>query len=302
VARAVDGPVIVEVALNGQTSPQRNPNVPRTPDEIVDDALRCIDAGAAIVHTHSDVFFAPPAEAAERYAQAYRPILGARPDAILYPTIGGGSTFAERFGHIDELAEEGLVRCGVCDPGTMIIGWADERGLPSRDSFVYTNTVADIEAALEQCARHGLGPSMAIYEPGFLRNALAYWRAGHLPSGALLKLYFGGERGYMAIGSGVTFGLPPTERALDAYLEMLDLAGCDLPWSVAVMGGDLAATPLLAAALARGGHLHVGLEDHAGDRRPANEELVREAVAACEAAGRPVAGLAEAATLLGLGR
>lgn len=295
-----DEPVVIEVALNGVTSPQRNPNVPRTPDEIVADALACLDAGAAIVHTHTDRFAEPAADSAARYADAYRPILAERPDAILYPTLGFGKSIGDKLGHIDLLAADGLVRCGICDPGTMIIGWADERGLPSRDSFLYVNTFDEIEWALDQCRRHGLGPSLAIYEPGFLRNALAYWSHGAMPPGALVKLYFGGDSGYMGIGTGVTFGLPPTPAGLDAYLEMLDLAGCELPWSVAVMGGDLLTTPIARAALERGGHLHVGLEDHLGDTTPTNLELVRDAVALCAEVGRPVATCEQAADLLGL--
>ena len=49
--------------------------------------------------------------------------------------------------------------------------------------------------------------------------------------------------------SGVTFGLPPTVRALEAYLEMLE--GSGLPWSVAVIGGDIVACGLARAALER---------------------------------------------------
>ena len=50
-------------------------------------------------------------------------------------------------------------------------------------------------------------------------------------------------------------------------------------------------------ALERGGHLRVGLEDHAGSRKPTNEELVREAVALADDVGRPVATSDEAAKL-----
>jgi uncharacterized protein (DUF849 family) len=140
---------------------------------------------------------------------------------------------------------------------------------------------------------------MAIFEPGFLRAALAWWRAGRLPVGAMIKLYFGGDAGYLATRhGGVPFGLPPTTTALDAYVELLD--GCDLPWSVAVLGGDVVECGLARAALERGGHVHVGLEDHAGNRRPANEELVQEAVAVAEQVGRPVATCSEAAAILRL--
>ena len=45
-------PVIIEVALNGVTTRRRNPLVPVTPDELVAEAVGCVDAGATVVHTH----------------------------------------------------------------------------------------------------------------------------------------------------------------------------------------------------------------------------------------------------------
>ena len=36
-----DTAVIIEVALNGVTSKDRNPNVPRSPEEVSADALAC---------------------------------------------------------------------------------------------------------------------------------------------------------------------------------------------------------------------------------------------------------------------
>jgi uncharacterized protein (DUF849 family) len=73
-----------------------------------------------------------------------------------------------------------------------------------------------------------------------------------------------------------------------------------LPWSVAVIGGDVVACGLARAALERGGHVRVGLEDYAGPRTPANAELVREVVDLCAKVGRPVASPREAAAVLSL--
>ena len=98
----------------------------------------------------------------------------------------------------------------------------------------------------------------------------------------------------------MSFGLPPTRAALDAYLDMLD--GSALPWAVAVIGGDVVDSGMAKLALERGGHLRVGLEDYAGARRPRNIELVEEAVALARAVGRPVASCAQAAAMLGLPR
>jgi 3-keto-5-aminohexanoate cleavage enzyme len=173
----------------------------------------------------------------------------------------------------------------VIDPGSVNLG----------ASFAYVNAGADIEHQWKLCDAHGLVPGMSIFEPGFLRAALAYWRAGKLPAGTMLRFYFGGREA--EADGGFTFGLAPTERALDAYLELL--GDCPLPWSVTVVGGDLFATDLPELALARGGHLRVGLEDHRG-RRVTNEELVAQAIDAVRAAGRPVADCTTAASFLGL--
>src|SRR4029453_9418563 len=102
---------------------------------------------------------------------------------------------------------------------------------------------------------------------------------------SFVKFYFGGDFGILARGRGVTFGLPPTLAGLAAYRRLLALEGCDLPWLSAVVGGDLIATPVARATVEQGGHLRVGLEDHAGDRAPTNLQLVEEAVALCADVG-----------------
>jgi len=291
-------PVVIEVALNGVTTPERNPHVPRTPSEIAADALRCLDAGAAIVHNHIAEFAVDGPRAAEAYAEGWRSVLAERPDAILYPTIGFGAGAAERWDHMARLGDAGLARMAVLDPGSVNLGGSGGDGLPA-GGIVYVNTFEDIRHAVGVCARHRLGPSISIFEPGFLRATLAWARAGKLPAGSLVKLYFGDDAGYLGDG-GAAFGLPPTRPSLEAYLAMLE--GSGLPWAVAVLGGDVIASGLAKTAVERGGHLRVGLEDYGGPRRPTNEELVRDAVAVARAAGRAVATPAETARLLGLPR
>ncbi|HMC71921.1 MAG TPA: 3-keto-5-aminohexanoate cleavage protein, partial [Mycobacteriales bacterium] len=56
VGDAMAEPVIIEAAINGVTSKNHNPNTPKEPAEIADDALRCFAAGAAVVHNHIDSF------------------------------------------------------------------------------------------------------------------------------------------------------------------------------------------------------------------------------------------------------
>ncbi|MFM8304641.1 MAG: 3-keto-5-aminohexanoate cleavage protein, partial [Actinomycetota bacterium] len=197
------------------------------------------------------------------------------------------------YSHMAPLAASAHLRIGIIDPGSVNLGGLGPDGVPAGPGFVYANSFGDIRYQRDLCADVRLGPSVAVFEAGFLRTAMRYEAAGLMPQGAMIKLYFGAP--------GAAFGLPPTTTALDAYCEIM--AGSRLPWSVAVVGGDLFAHRDMAlAALARGAHLHVGLEDHAGADSPTNADLVGAAVRLCAEAGRTVATVAEAEAILDLPR
>jgi 3-keto-5-aminohexanoate cleavage enzyme len=287
---------VVEVALNGITAKEANPNVPRSSAEVAEDALRCVEAGASIVHSHADdsLWDRPDGvHAAEPYVEAWVPILTAHPAVLTYPTMGSGGpgvSIEARWGHHQRLVEAGLLRVGLVDPGSVSLGWLDDRGLPMPLDLVYVNTFADARYMVESCARLGLAPSVSVFDPSFLRVALAFHHGGALPPGAIIKLYFGGER--------LPFGLPPTRASLNAYLAMLE--GTGLPWSVAVLGGDVVGCGLAEHALERGGHVRVGLEDYAGERKPSNVELVERVAGLIERSGRRVATPRETEALLGI--
>src|SRR3954452_4183646 len=289
----MSNPVIIEAAINGATKKSRNPHVPISEDELVADADACFEAGAAIVHHHLAAVDLSGEDAAEAYLGVWRRVLADRPDALWYPTINIGPR-ANWYDHIAPLARSGLLRLSLSDPGSVNLG-SRRDGLPA-GSFVYANSFDDIAMQFGLCHEHQLGASIAVYEPGFLRAVLAYHYAERLPAGCFVKLYLSSDQGL----AGAPFGLPPTATALAAYLELLE--GTGLAWAVSAVGDDLGRTDVCAAALDAGGHLHVGLEFYRGDRTPTNAELVGEAAAACERAGRPVASCAQAAAVLALPR
>jgi len=290
----VEGPVVVEAALNGITSRSRNPRVPISPEEQAADALACIDAGATVVHTHCADMFVPAEEAAAQYLAAYLPVVEARPGAVLYPTIGLGETVEQRYGHVPILAAAGAIRASFLDPGSVNLGGTGPDGLPPASDYVYRNTFADIAYATDLADRLHLGPSVAVFEPGFLRVVLAYHAAGRLPAGTLVKLYFSAG-GYVGDGAPL-WGAPPVAEALELYLAMLGDA--PIPWAVAVLGGSVFDTPIAQLALERGGHLRVGIEDDAAG--PANVQQVEAAAALCTQVGRPVASITDTEAILGL--
>jgi len=291
-----DNPVIIEVALNGGTPKSRNPNVPRTPSEVAEDAIRCIDTGASIVHNHTDdpVIGGSGVHAWEPYLEAWKVILKERPGAILYTTMAGGGSHVmveQRYSHIERLAAEGVLGLGLVDPGSVNFGGVDDDGLPRPVDVVYQNTYRDARYMFEACERLGVGVSISIFEPGFLRVALAYYRAGRLPP-SMLKFYMN------AATRGIGYGLPPTLPSLEAYLAMME--GAAIPWLVSATGGDAVGCGIAELAMRRGGHVQVGLEPHGGEGTPTNVDLVRGAVAVAEKVGRPVASTAQAREIIGL--
>jgi uncharacterized protein (DUF849 family) len=287
-------PVIIEAAMNGVTSRARNPHAPITPREQAKDALACVDAGATVIHTHCADLAAPPEDAAAQYAAAYEPVVAQHPGVICYPTTGIGKTIEDRYRHIELLDDIGCIRAGFVDTGSVNLGGTGADGLPAEPGYVYTNTFADIAYKMRVCRERGLGPSVAVFEPGFLRVVLAYHDAGQLPSGTLVKFYFSAG-GYLG-GGAPLWGAPPIIESLDMYLAMLEDA--PIPWAVAVLGGSVCDSPVARAALERGGHLRVGIEDW--DAGPANAEQVAGAAKMAKEAGREVASVTDAAQLLSL--
>lgn len=288
---AVD-PVIIEVAVNGATRPDRQRHVPVSPDQIAADGIACVDAGATIVHQHDDprayrdLGTGPEAMGSLGMA-AYAGLLSARPDTIVYPTARfDGRTIAERWDHhlylADHLPSAGLgrLRMGLVDPGTVTLG-----------NFTYGFTRDEIGYKLDACRDLGLGPSVACFEPGYIRVFLDFYAAERVPPGSLVKFYF--------CAGPPLFGLPPSEAALDLYVDLL--AGTGLPWAVAVLGGDVVGSGMAGWAIERGGHVRVGLEDFtsASGRQPTNVELVAEAADLARSSGRGVATCADVARILG---
>jgi 3-keto-5-aminohexanoate cleavage enzyme len=285
-------PLVIEAAINGATSKRRNPHTPHSVEEQVGDALACLAAGATVVHNHSGdaVLGGAGRHATEPYVEVYERVLAERPDAVLYPTMAGGQGargIEERYAHIVDLHERGLLGMAVADPGSLnLVGV--RKGVPVASDLVYQNTSADVAWMFDWCTRHEAPTHISIFEPGFLQLVLAHRRVGTLPPFAKVQLYLAGPESL--------FGLPADDWGLDTYLRMLE--GSGLRWMVAVPGGDVAATGLARRAIEAGGHVRVGLEDHRGPEHPTNAELVAEVVELAAACGRPVATPAEAYEVL----
>ncbi len=281
--------VWLEVALNGPWSRERQPAIPITEDEIVEQAIACANEGAAIIHFHPyDPVTGRQRDAYEIYAPVIERVR-AKVDVICYGTLPftgdvdarDPMTAGQRFAAVDKLARAGLLEWSVVDPGSTHI--ATRAALPSgHEGFVYSNPESHIRHGLDLCRHYGLHPSYAIYEPAFMRLGAALARCYPGLPQPIYRLMF---------SDTLTFGFPPRAWALDAYLALLAEEDPGARWMVAGLGAEVA--PLIDVIVERGGHVRVGLEDTPMAYTTGNRAQVADARARIERAGGRTASAAE---------
>jgi 3-keto-5-aminohexanoate cleavage enzyme len=280
--------VWLEAALNGPWARTLQPGMPITVGELVTEGIACARAGAAIIHVHAyDERTGRQRDDAEIYRRIIEGIRE-QEDVIVYPTLpvlGGpdaprAMTAPERFKAVEQLAMQGPLEWTVVDPGSVNFAHYD-RLVAKQEGFVYLNPEGHVRYGLELSARYGFHPSYAIYEPGFLRLGAALARVYADAPAPVYRFMF---------SDGLAFGFPPKEYALDA-LKLLDDEAKGAPWMVAGLAVDI--RPLIPAAVGRGGHVRVGLEDAPLGTEFTNLQWVEQAAAAIEQAGGQVASAVE---------
>jgi uncharacterized protein (DUF849 family) len=248
--------VWIEVALNGPWSRALQPGIPDTVDAIIAEGIACAKAGAAIVHTHAYDGGGPQTFDWQVYARIIEGIR-AKVDVPIYPSfptsmIGDGAAgvpdVETRFGHIEALASRGLIEMSAVDPGsvnfTMVATTAQ-----AKPAGTYVNPEQHVRYALDIAKRHGFHPAFAIYEPGFIRAGSALARA----MGLKTPIY------RFMLSQQFAFCFPPKPYALAALSALVEEEAGAAPWMISGLGVDVA--PLIGDAVARGGHIRVGLED-----------------------------------------
>jgi uncharacterized protein (DUF849 family) len=296
-----DKPVILECAINGSVTKDKNPHAPETLAEHTEEIIRCLDAGATIIHMHSNQPNEDVQLAARPYTEIFKPVWKKHPRAILYPTANFDPKVYNRerrpwpgkvqCGHQRILAEAGVINMVLFDTGVVPIGVYDKQGVPGPDSafWWYGFWPDDVRYIQQVCKDFGTGASISVFEPGWMKNVVAMARAGTLPRGSKLNIYFA-----MDSFAGLA---PPIPEALDLYLKMLE--GIDVDWAVGYIGDkSVMDTPLARLALERGGSFRVGLEDWPNGT--SNVEQLKRAREIIDSVGRPVVTGAEAIEYLGI--
>ena len=280
--------LIITAAVTGgeYVSKATTPHVPSTVDEIVEEVVRSVEAGASIVHLH-----AKDPKSGQAYAGDPNPVLKdyvhrirERVDVVINISTGGG-----RLGNPPEKWDELVkARCRLgqemmsLNMGTMN-RWAEHPTGP-----IFLNTIEMIERWCSYMVEAGVKPEHEIYDTGMINicRQLAEKRVAPEP----LHIQF--------VMVGAT-GILPTPKAL---LYCLDQIPGNWTWSVCALGRH--EIPMAAVAMALGGHVRVGFEDNVHLRYKvlarSNAELVRKVANIAKELDRPVATPEEAREMLGL--
>jgi 3-keto-5-aminohexanoate cleavage enzyme len=284
---SLDDPVILTCAISGAVANRDQcPAIPYTPEEYAAEARRAVDAGAAMIHIHARRPDGSPSHAVEDFGAITEAILAAVDDVIVnYSTGAIGVPVEQRVAYLRELRPE----VGALNMGSMNYAKYSRRRKDFVFKAVFENSFDTILALLEAMNAAGVKPEHECFDSGHVANLDPLLDMGVLRPPLQVSCVM-----------GVTGGIRPTARNLAHMAEQIP----PVPHQWGVIGISREQWTLVAAALALGGNVRVGLEDNFylpdGTMARSNGELVAKAAAMAGDAGRRVASVPEARALLGL--
>jgi 3-keto-5-aminohexanoate cleavage enzyme len=278
--------VIVTCALTGVLANRDQcPWVPYTPAEIAEEARRAWEAGAAVVHIHARTDQGGPTYEPKVYA-AIRAEIEKRCPVILNFSTGGAGPMEERVAHIAQVKPA----IGALNMGSTNYAKYSPRRKEFVFDFVFENPFRDISFLLGVMKQAKVKPELECFDVGHTNSI------GPLLDKGLLKrpLQF-------SFIMGVLGGIRATVENLALQARE---APPDSTWEV--IGISHEQWRMVAAALALGGNVRVGLEDNfyldteGRQMAKSNGDLVAKAVRMARDIGREPATVEEARRMLSL--
>jgi uncharacterized protein (DUF849 family) len=300
--------LIITAAITGNiTLPVQTPYLPLTPQQIIDDAVRAANAGAASVHIHGrDPKTARPTTEPAVYREIAAGIK-ARSNVIVCITTGGTAymTPEERAQVVPALKPElATFNMGTINFSIHPIAdrykdedykfpWEKEFAVSTKD-FIFRNTFSDIEKLMQMMKENNTKPEFELYDVGHLYNLnfLVKRNIIHFPV-------------WLQFVTGILGGIGANVDEVVHMKQTADrLLGADnYIWSVIGVGYP-AEFNLATLGIMMGGHARVGFEDNIfiekGVLAKSNAELVEKVVRIARELGREIATPDEARKILGL--
>ncbi len=272
-------PMIIQAAIVGaEVMRKDSPYIPYSPEEIAAEAIKCREAGAALVHLHVRETDGAPSQRAELFGEAIGLIRKAKCDVIIQTSTGGavGMTGEERCG---PLTLTGALKPEMATLTTGTVNFGEE---------VFSNPRPLVRDIAQRMKTAGIKPEFEIFDAGMIDEAKYLEKEG--------LVSFPGHWDFVL---GVPGGLGARADALDYCLSQLPKGAS---WCCAAMGRHQ--FPMVEIVAERGGNSRVGMEDNIylskGVLAKGSYELVAKAVEIAKSKGRAIATPAEARAIIGL--
>ena len=282
--------LIITAAITGNiTLPVQTPYLPLSPQQIIDDAVRAANAGAASVHIHGrDPKTARPTTEPAVYREIAAGIK-ARSNVIVCVTTGGTAdmTPAQRAQVVPALKPElasfnmGSINFSIHPIAERYkdedykFPWEKEFAIGTKD-FIFRNTFGDIEKLCQIMEENHTKPEFEIYDVGHLYNLNFLIRKN------IIKLPI-----WVQFVTGVLGGIGSALEDIMYLKQTADrlIGANNYTWSV-IGAGYPAEFNVATLSIMMGGHVRVGMEDNIfvekGLLCKSNADLVEKAVKIAE--------------------
>lgn len=256
------------------------PQLPTTPEQVAAEARACADAGAAMIHIHvRDTEHAPTLD----LPRVREVVAAVRESSDLVVQLSTGGSVHDPMPDRLRVLEAEPDSCSLT-LGTVNFG-----------DDVFMNPWGFVVELFRDSRDRGIVPEFEVFDLGQLSTLRRLLDREGLPAG---------ERVHVDLVMGVPGGMPGTADALVACVAAMPEQVTS--WSATGIGRTH--LPVMAAALAAGGHLRVGMEDTVvwgrGPDGPVpvatNADLVARAARVATELQRPPMTVAGARDLLGL--
>jgi len=279
--------LIVTAALTGaQQGKAANPNIPEQPEEIVQQAVECWQAGAAIVHIHARDKNGRPTADVEVFRRIFEPIKE-KTDLVICLSTGGARTLPlqQRVAILPAFKPD-LASFNI---GSAMQGIYDLKSKKWIVDFTLAQSFADLEYIGRTMLENETKPELEIYDWGMINNALLFRNMGVLKE----PLHF-----------SFVLGMPGQTTSATPK-NLLHLVESIPPGSTyQVIGIGRHQFPMVTMGIIMGGHIRVGLEDNIyiekGELARNNAQLVEKAIRIARELGREIATPQEARKILSL--
>lgn len=278
--------LVISAALAGAaTRKEQNPAVPYSPEEFGDEAKKCYEAGAAIVHIHCrDVEKGGiPTPDLEIIKETVENVKEKAPDIIINLSSAISAVATERERIMPVRKYKPVIASLNTNSMNFSIGDFKTGKVIMAAGNIFANTFTTIQNFAKHMKKAGTKPEMEIYDLGGMHNMLFLNRQEGLFEQPL----------HFQFVFGVLGGAPFSP----GYLQtLLNLKPPGATWSVCGVAKQQFQAGMCAAAW--GGHIRVGLEDNIrmpnGELAKGSWQQVAWAKKVAEVAGREIAQGAEA--------